>query len=187
MFAEDEFLFRRARLADPNVWILRYRLRDPIADRPALVSGCCRLGRPCATSCPLPRRGTFQLCRPIAATLRLRLSGNSAWSTSAHVRSDGSHRVACCPSIAANEGQLAKCSSRITTTTGGLPVCRTVRGACNVHQNQRGNRTQSLRSYDLLSDGGVVTTCPSFTGSFGPGLKDVRTTPSLPSRRYVTL
>ena len=41
-----------------------------------------------------------------------------------------------------------------------------------------------LRGYDLPSEGGgVVTTCPSFTGNVGPGLKDVRTTPSLPSRR----
>ena len=40
---------------------------------------------------------------------------------------------------------------------------------------------RQFSGYDLLSEVGVVTTCPSFTGSFGPGLKDVRTTPSLPS------
>ena len=42
---------------------------------------------------------------------------------------------------------------------------------------------QILRRYDLFSEGGDVTTCPSFTGNVGPGLKDVRTTPSLPSSR----
>ncbi len=42
-------------------------------------------------------------------------------------------------------------------------------------------------SYDFASVGGVATTWPSFTGSVAPGLKVVRTTPSLPSRRYVTL
>ena len=41
--------------------------------------------------------------------------------------------------------------------------------------------------YDVASTGGVVTTWPSFTGSVEPGLKVVRTTPSLLSRRYVTL
>ena len=31
--------------------------------------------------------------------------------------------------------------------------------------------------------GGVITTWPSFTGSVGPGLNEVRAVPSLPSRR----
>ena len=44
--------------------------------------------------------------------------------------------------------------------------------------------TGCLENYDLASaTGGVVTTCPSFTGSFGPGLNDICTVPSLPSRR----
>ena len=37
--------------------------------------------------------------------------------------------------------------------------------------------------YDACPDSGVVTTCPFATGSVGPGLNDVRTVPSLPSRR----
>jgi hypothetical protein len=44
----------------------------------------------------------------------------------------------------------------------------------------------SLINYCYLGAGGVMSTCPSFTGSVAPGLKDVRTTPSLPSRRYAT-
>ena len=38
-------------------------------------------------------------------------------------------------------------------------------------------------SYDTSFTGGVVTTCPSFTKSVGPGLKSILTVPSLPSSR----
>ena len=47
----------------------------------------------------------------------------------------------------------------------------------------RNNNALPVRHYDLLSDVGAATTCPSFTGSVAPGLRNVRTTPFLPSRR----
>lgn len=43
--------------------------------------------------------------------------------------------------------------------------------------------TAPHRLHDFASGGGVVTTWPSFTGSVAPGLNEVRTVPSLPSRR----
>ena len=42
-------------------------------------------------------------------------------------------------------------------------------------------------AYEITYAFGVVTTCPSFTGSVAPGLKGIRTVPSFPSKRYVTL
>jgi hypothetical protein len=48
---------------------------------------------------------------------------------------------------------------------------------------ERRQRFKAL-AYDFASlAGGVVSTWPSFTGSLSPGLNDVRTVPSLPSRR----
>ena len=41
----------------------------------------------------------------------------------------------------------------------------------------------AARPYAPPAGGAVVTTRPSFTGSVAPGLDDVRTVPSLPSRR----
>lgn len=41
----------------------------------------------------------------------------------------------------------------------------------------------SVGGYDFASGAGVVTTCPSFTGSVGPGLNDVLTTACFPSSR----
>ena len=68
----------------------------------------------------------------------------------------------------------------VTASTAGRPSVvrsRIGRSALSIAQQLL------LRGYDLLSGVCVATTCPSFTGSVGPGLKDVRTVPSFPSRR----
>jgi hypothetical protein len=59
----------------------------------------------------------------------------------------------------------------------GLTLAQVPRPVC-----ARGAVRTGARCYDFVS-GCLVTTWPSFTGSVGPGLNDVRTTPSLPSRR----
>ena len=49
--------------------------------------------------------------------------------------------------------------------------------------SQRKAQAAGHAAYEAASVGGVVTTWPSFTGSVGPGLNEVRTVPSWPFSR----
>ena len=91
----------------------------------------------------------------------------------------GRHWFAACVAYSGVSAQPAYSRTAIKASAQGFT--RTSRRP--KESRLRNNNAQPVRRYDLLSDVGAATTCPSFTGSVGPGLNDVRTTPFLPSRR----